>query len=92
MRFLDIVFHLANFIAPALFLAAGMVLCERWVLRRRNIAMSWKRRVALYAAAGCAVLLLGLVLLGRDGKMLTYGALALTLALLSFTLQKAWQK
>jgi hypothetical protein len=92
MRFLDIVFHLANFIAPALFLAAGMVLCEHWVLRRRTITLGWKKRTALYAAAGCAVLLGGLLILGRDGKMLTYGALVLSISLLSFTLQRAWKK
>ncbi len=43
-------------------------------------------------AAGLAAILGGLVLFGRDGKMATYGAVALAAATAQWFLARAWRK
>jgi len=78
---LDALWHLLNFFGPAIgvgLIAAG--LCKLlWWRSLRPIAF---RKLALWAmAAGALALIGGLVLFGRDGKMATYGLLALATAL-----------
>jgi len=77
MTFLALFGHLLNFAAPA----AGMALLlwgipRVWPKARKG---RWAARTELWAlvAVGLAVLLAGLVVFGRDGKMLTYTALVL---------------
>jgi len=40
---------------------------------------------------GCAVLVAGLIVLGRDGKMLTYAALVLGCATCQWVLVRGWR-
>lgn len=77
MTFLALIGHLLNFIAPAIggaLLLWGMprlwpkVRAGRWTARQELLAL---------CALGVAVLLAGLVVFGRDGRMLTYAALVL---------------
>lgn len=78
---IDALLHLANFFAPALGvgLLAALLTKLLWWRDLRNV--SWLR-LARWATLGGAVALVGgLVLLGRDGKMLTYGAMILLSAL-----------
>jgi hypothetical protein len=70
---LDLLIHLANFAAPALFLALLLVLAGRLVLGRSRIAL-WAQW-AIGSVAGVAVLAGGLAWFGRDGMMATYAAL-----------------
>jgi len=77
MTFLALFGHLLNFVAPA----AGMALLlwgmpRLWPKARKG---RWAARTELLAPCGLgvAVLLAGLVVFGRDGKMLTYTALVL---------------
>ena len=42
--------------------------------------MRWRRLAGTAGAAGAVVTLAGLVLLGRDGKMATYGAMVVACA------------
>lgn len=77
MTFLALFGHLLNFVAPA----AGMALLlwgmpRLWPKARKG---HWAARTELLALCGLglAVLLAGLVVFGRDGKMLTYTALVL---------------
>jgi hypothetical protein len=79
MGLLDLIFHLLNFVAPALGVGLLLALLGR-VLRHPAPSRSWLRQFAVNAALGCLVLGLGVLLLGRDGKMLTYLALVLVLA------------
>jgi len=44
------------------------------------------------AAVGAAVLLAGLWVFGRDGKMLTYAALVLAGASCQWLLQRGWRR
>lgn len=78
---LDALWHLLNFIAPALGLgllsATAAKLCWRYELA----GVAW-RRLVLWAASGAALALVGgLVVLGHDGRMLSYGAMVLAGAL-----------
>ena len=80
--------HLTNFALPALALSA-MLTCVavgwpwRAALRRR-----WWRAFGLLFALGLAVLLAGLWLLGRDGKLLTYLLLVLALGSGAYAVQR----
>ena len=69
--------HLMTLLLPAFWLASLMVLVHRLLFRRQAIAMRWQRQWLWLFASGAAVLLAGLLLQQRDGKMLTYTALAL---------------
>ena len=68
--------HFMNLLLPAFWLASLMVLVHRLLFRRQAIAMRWQRQWLWLFASGAAVLLAGLLLQQRDGKMLTYTALA----------------
>ena len=69
--------HFMNLLLPAFWLASLMVLVHRLLFRRQAIAMRWQRQWLWLFSSGAAVLLAGLLLQQRDGKMLTYTALAL---------------
>jgi len=80
MDFMDFVWHAAGFLAPALFVGAGLaamayVFARKWAPVRVLLAQA-----AINFAVGAAVLLAGLVLTGHDGRMWTYAALVLACA------------
>lgn len=83
-------YHLANFVLPALALAVLMPLAGRWLIGQS--AMSWPRRMLCHAAAGLAVLLAGLWVQGHDGRMATYGALVLVAGTLEWALHRGWRR
>lgn len=72
--------YLLNFLAPAAAVGACMAVAE-FFLRRKMISVR-----ALWTAAGvyfltaCGVLVLGLVVWGRDGKVITYAMLVLVMS------------
>lgn len=77
MTFLALFGHLLNFVAPA----AGMALLlwgmpRLWPKARKGRWAASSELLAL-CGLGVAVLLVGLVVFGRDGKMLTYTVLVL---------------
>ena len=71
---LALIDHLANFAAPAFFLALVLALGGRLMLGKAA-AMSLWTQVAVNFAAGLAVLAGGLIYFGRDAMMATYAAL-----------------
>lgn len=77
MGLLDIINHTVNFLAPAFWLALLLPLCARILLRKMSAAHTLRVQVALQLIVGGVVLLAGLVVFGRDGKMFTYLALVL---------------
>lgn len=87
---LDALIHLLNFFAPALglaALAAGLVKLVWW---RHLRAVSWWRLTRAAALASAAVLVLGLIAFGRDGKMATYAGMVLASSLaLSWSARRA---
>jgi hypothetical protein len=90
MTFAQLLFHLANFVLPALAMAVFMPLAGHWVMG--GAAPRWPQRVLCHVAAGVAVLVLGLVLQGQDGRMATYAALAGVSATLEWALHRGWRR
>ena len=82
--------HFMNLLLPAFWLASLMVLVHRLLFRRQAIAMRWQRQWLWLFASGAAVLLAGLLLQQRDGKMLTYTALALVVGAMQTWLLRRW--
>lgn len=83
--------HLLNFAAPAAALALLIVPGSRIFVRNSASALSWWSQLAIVFVVGCAVLLAGLWLLGRDGKALTYAALVLASATCQWLLRRGWR-
>ena len=90
MTFAQLVFHLVNFVLPALAMAVFMPLAGRWVMG--SSGLSWPLRMACHALAGVGVLVTGLVVQGHDGRMATYGALVLVSATLEWLLHRGWRR
>jgi hypothetical protein len=78
---LDALWHLLNFAAPAFGMAVLTTALAKLLFRRELAGAGWRPLLGWSAAAGLAVLLAGLVLFGRDGRMATYGALVAATAL-----------
>ena len=91
MSLLDIIFHLANFIAPALALALALPVCDRFLLEKSPAAPVLYAQVAIIFVVGVVVLSAGLWLLGRDGMMATYTALVLCTASAQWLLSRRWR-
>jgi hypothetical protein len=72
---LDLLLHLANFVAPAAFLAFLLALSAWIFAANRPPAPAMLTHAAITFIAGVAVLGAGLWFFGRDGKMATYAAL-----------------
>jgi hypothetical protein len=83
---LDVLWHLLNFFAPAVGVAVLAASLSKLVWRRGLRAVPWRTLVVWASAAGAVVLVAGLVLFGRDGRMLTY------LALVGATALALWWK
>ena len=83
---LDALNHLVNLFLPALGLGMLTAAAAKLVWRRDLAAVPWRRLAVPACITSALVLLGGLVLFGRDGKMAMYGAMVLACA---FTLW--WQ-
>ena len=78
---LDAIWHVFNFFLPALGLGAIASALAKLIWRKSLAGSPWWR-LASWTSAACALALVGgLVGFGRDGKMATYGAMALAAAL-----------
>lgn len=75
MGILDYLIHLANFVAPAAFLALLLALANWIFTSNRPPAPALLVHAAINFIAGVAVMAAGLWFFGRDGKMATYAAL-----------------
>ncbi len=78
---LDAIWHIVNFLAPAvvvaLFTAVGAKLAFSASLR----AVAWRRLLRWALLPTVAVAIGGLIVTGRDGAMLTYTAMVVAAAL-----------
>lgn len=70
-----------HFFAPALGSAVLAASMAKLLWRQELAGVPWHRLAIWAALAGMAVLIGGLVLFGRDGKMATYAALVIVTAL-----------
>lgn len=80
--------HVANFLAPALWLALGLTVVSRIFIRKMAPAQTAIRHIAILFGSCSSTLLIGLMVFGRDGKMLTYAALLLVGAGVQVLLQR----
>lgn len=77
---IDALWHLANLFLPALLLGALTASLAKLLWRRQLAGVRWQRLALAAAGAAAAVVLLGLVVFGRDGRMVTYAGMVLATA------------
>jgi len=78
---LDTIWHLLNFVAPAVSMGAVVPLIAKLLWRRRLAAVRWQRLMAWSTGASLAALMAGLMVFGRDGRMVTYSGIVVASAL-----------
>ncbi|RZJ15821.1 MAG: hypothetical protein EOO54_18315 [Haliea sp.] len=89
--------HLLNFVAPAAALAVLLLLWSRLSGRlsrktpRKPLVQRWWTQLVIVFGAGLAALLLGLLVFGRDGKMMAYAALVLASATAHWAVWRGWK-
>ncbi|MDR2853604.1 MAG: hypothetical protein LBV61_11225 [Burkholderiaceae bacterium] len=82
--------HLANFVAPAFFVAILLTLFARLLLARATLSL-WTQ-IAINFVVGVLVLASGLALLGRDGSLVTYVALVGVCGTLQWFFSRGWKR
>jgi hypothetical protein len=85
---LDLLNHLLNFVAPALWLALLLPLGARLLLKKRPAAATFWTETVVNFAANLLVLLVGLWFFGHDGKMVTYVGMVLVCATSQWLLRR----
>ncbi len=80
MNFLDLIWHLLNFVAPPLLLGAISAAAAKLLWRGPLRTTPWLTLGGQAAAASLLACVAGLVITGRDGKMVTYAAMVLACA------------
>lgn len=91
MGFLDQSIHLLNFAAPAVALALLMPLIGRLVMPGRGAGLGFLAQAVIGLVTCLAILALGLWWWGRDGKMLTYAAMATASASAQWLMSRGWK-
>ena len=95
MTALNLTNQLLNFMAPAAFVALLVVFLARRFSRffrsKRPVALSLWSQVAIVFIASVLLLLAGLVVFGRDGKMASYALMALGAATCQWVLLRGWK-
>jgi len=80
MDVMSLTVHWLNFLAPACAVAAWLALVSPLVTRSYPGWRAWRRQFVLNSCSGIAVLLLGLLWFGNDGKVITYAGMVLACA------------
>ncbi len=89
---LDVLFHLLNFLAPALVVAVLLAVASLFSMKKRHVPSVIGSQLAINFIVGAVVLAGGLVLLGRDGKMSTYLVLVLAMATSQWWQRGGWKQ
>ena len=84
MTFFGSLGHLFGLFLPAVGMAAILMLLPRLWPKAAKGRWSLKAEALALMGSGALVLLTGLVVFGRDGKMLTYAALVMVLGTLAW--------
>ncbi len=80
MGLIEAFWHALNFVAPALAVGALGAGAMKGLWRRDLAHVPWAPMAGVGAGVGALVLLLGLTLLGRDGRMSTYAVMCVAIA------------
>ena len=96
MTFYLFAVHLFNLVAPAAMIAV-LLLALSWLFpdffkKKQAFSQAWWIPLAINFLVGAGVLVAGLVLLDRDGKMLTYVALVLAMAASQWLQVSGWKR
>ncbi|WP_395055915.1 hypothetical protein [Polaromonas sp.] len=95
MTALNLINQLFNFVAPAACVALVLVLLARifpgFLGSKRPLTHTLWSQAAIIFIAGAVLLLTGLVLFGRDGKMASYALLAVGAASCQWVLLRGWK-
>lgn len=95
MTALNLTNQLLNFMAPAAFVALVVVLLAqvftRFFRSKKPLTPSVVAQLAIVFVASLAVLVAGLVVFGRDGKMASYALLAVAAATCQWVLLRGWK-
>ena len=87
--------HLLNFVAPAAVMALIFVLLSRifsrFLASKRPLAQSIFAQAATIFIVNVLVLMIGLIVFGNDGKMLTYAGTVVCSALCQWVLWRGWR-
>ena len=78
---LDALWHVANLFIPALGLGALAAALAKLLWRRELAGVAFQRLAGPACAACAAAVLIGLVVLGRDGRIATYALMVVACAL-----------
>lgn len=85
---IDLINHLLNFAAPALFVGTLLAMASPFFMQKRPAAPSVYAQAAINSIACLIALGLGLWFFGRDGKMASYAAMLLSCVLSQGFLRK----
>lgn len=88
---LDLLNHLANFAAPALWMAVTVSLVAKFFMEKVPETPAYLKQVAINFIVCLTGLVLGLWWWGRDGKMATYAVMAVACATSQWLLLRAWK-
>ena len=91
MGAIDLLFHLLNFVAPALVVAILVTIGARFIVSNKSVAPGFIAQAAINFIACSVVLLAGLWFFGRDGKMATYTAMVLVSASSHWVVGRGWK-
>jgi hypothetical protein len=80
MNPIDILLHLANLLLPAVGVGVIAPALAKLLWRRELAGVAYGRLVLWCIGAGAVVVVAGLVVLGRDGRMATYLTLVVVAA------------
>lgn len=88
---LDPLYHLVNFLAPALVLGAILALVGPVLNGKSPLARVFIVQFAINSVAGFIALGVGLWFFGRDGKMASYAALVVVAATSQWVGGRSWR-
>jgi hypothetical protein len=91
MGLLDFIDHFLNFVAPAFAVGFLCALLGRFGARPAGERMAWWVQGMVNFIVGVAVLLGGLIVLGQDGRLATYAALALACGTSQWIVSGQWR-
>ncbi len=92
MSWFDACLHALNFSFPALVVALLVTLLGHYLKPNRPLVSVFIARSAINFVVCLTVLLIGLIITGRDGKMLTYLTMITASATVQWALSGAWRK
>jgi hypothetical protein len=92
MGFVDAILHVLNFVLPALCVALFVTFFGRFFKQNKPVATGFIAQSAINFVVCLAVLLIGLILTGRDGKMLSYVCMVVASGTVQWLVSGAWRK